>query len=186
MEQITLRTDRLILKTLSSKDYRLVSNYYLENRAFLKPWEPLRSEGFFSEAFQEKSLELDEYAMDRGEMYRFWMFTQENELIGTVAITNIIRGVFKSAYLGYKLSEKYARKGFGLEAVKATVKFAFDVLELHRLEANIIPRNIASIHLITAAGFEFEGCSKAYLKINGRWEDHSRYALINKSYKDIE
>lgn len=186
MEQITLRTDRLILKTLSPKDYGVVTKYYLENREFLKLWEPLRSEGFFSEAFQEKSLELDDYAMDRGEMYRFWIFTQENELIGTVAITNIIRGVFKSAYLGYKLSEKHARKGFGLEAVNATIKFAFDALVLHRLEANIIPRNTASLRLISAAGFEFEGCSKAYLKINGRWEDHNRYALINKSYKDIE
>lgn len=186
MEPISLKTDRLILRTLSSGDYGVVTNYYLENREFLKPWEPLRSEGFFSEAFQKKSLELDAYAMDRGEMYRFWVFTSNDELIGTVAITNIIRGVFKSAFMGYKLSEKHCRKGYGLEAVNATIKFAFDVLELHRLEANIIPRNIASLRLIVAAGFEFEGCSKAYLKINGRWEDHNRYALINKHYKDIE
>ena len=55
----------------------------------------------------------------------------------------------------------------------------FTEKRLHRIEANIIPRNIASIKAIEKAGFIYEGISKKYLNINGVWEDHLHYVLLN-------
>jgi ribosomal-protein-alanine N-acetyltransferase len=51
-------------------------------------------------------------------------------------------------------------------------------LKLHRLEANIQPENLASIALVRACGFSKEGLSPRFLKKNGQWRDHERWALL--------
>lgn len=114
-------------------------------------------------------------------MIRFWIFLKDSdEILGTVSFTNIIRGVLKSCYLGYKISQDHTGKGYMSEAVAAAITYAFKSLKLHRIEANIMPKNVASLKLIQNLGFEEEGLSKSYLKINGQWEDHYRFALLNK------
>lgn len=101
----------------------------------------------------------------------------EDALIGVINISNIIRGCFQSAYLGYYCFEGYQRQGLMLEAMNLIIDYAFFHLGLHRLEANIQPHNIASINLVKRCGFVNEGLAKNYLNINGRWQDHSHYAL---------
>lgn len=175
-----VETERLFLKVLDGTHAETVLKYYLDNKDYLMPWEPMRTEGFYSHEFQVMSLNLDLAAFERGEMLRFWIFTKErDELIGTVALTNIIRGVFKSCYLGYKLSERYVGQSYMTEAVKKVVDIAFNELKLHRIEANVMPHNHPSVKVVTKLGFESEGISKKYLKINGTWEDHQRFVLIN-------
>jgi ribosomal-protein-alanine N-acetyltransferase len=71
--------------------------------------------------------------------------------------------------------------GIGKEAVSKVVEYAFEVLLLHRIEANIMPRNQASLALAASLGFCNEGLSKNYLYINGKWEDHVNMVLINDS-----
>jgi ribosomal-protein-alanine N-acetyltransferase len=80
------------------------------------------------------------------------------------------------------VDEEKNRKGIATEAVKRIIEFTFDELILHRLEANVIPSNTASIKVLEKLNFVKEGYSENYLKINGRWQDHLRYALINKNY----
>ena len=58
------------------------------------------------------------------------------------------------------------------EAVRETVRIAFEELDLHRIEANIMPRNRASLGVARKAGFYEEGLALKYLQINGVWEDH--------------
>jgi ribosomal-protein-alanine N-acetyltransferase len=60
------------------------------------------------------------------------------------------------------------------------VEYAFNELKLHRIEANIIPRNAGSIRAVEKAGFTCEGTSKKYLQINGVWEDHAHYVRLNE------
>ena len=100
------------------------------------------------------------------------------EIAGVVNISNIVRGLFQSAYLGYYAFAGFERQGLMREGLAAAVRHAFGPLKLHRLEANIQPGNIASIALARSCGFALEGYSPRYLKIGGRWRDHERWAII--------
>ena len=72
-------------------------------------------------------------------------------------------------------------KGYATQAVAAVVRYAFETLRLHRIEANIMPRNKASRRVAEKCGFREEGASPRYLKINGVWEDHIHMALLNET-----
>ncbi len=102
-----------------------------------------------------------------------------NELAGYIDITNIVRGVFRSGYVGYYAFAGFERQGLMTEGLRLVVRYAFRELKLHRLEANIQPGNVASIALVRACGFHKEGYSPKYLKIRGRWRDHERWALVS-------
>jgi [ribosomal protein S5]-alanine N-acetyltransferase len=101
-------------------------------------------------------------------------------LVGFAAVTNIIMGAFRSGYLGYYGFAPHARQGFMREGVGEVVRYAFRTLKLHRIEANVQPKNRASRALIESLGFRQEGFSPRYLKIGGRWRDHERWALLAK------
>jgi len=100
------------------------------------------------------------------------------EIAGIVNITNIVRGVFRSAYLGYYAFAGHDRQGLMRAGLAQAVRLAFSELKLHRLEANIQPGNAASIALVRSCGFTKEGFSPRYLKIGGRWRDHERWAIL--------
>jgi ribosomal-protein-alanine N-acetyltransferase len=100
------------------------------------------------------------------------------EITGVVNLTNVVMGAFRSGYLGYYAFAGQERRGFMRAGLKAVTAHAFGTLKLHRLEANIQPRNRASIALARACGFKLEGYSARYLKIGGRWRDHERWAIL--------
>lgn len=99
-------------------------------------------------------------------------------LVGYADVTNVVRGLFLSAYVSYYAFQGHERQGLMTEGLKLVIRFAFQGLKLHRLEANIQPGNVASIALARACGFLKEGYSPRYLKIRGRWRDHERWALL--------
>jgi ribosomal-protein-alanine N-acetyltransferase len=101
-----------------------------------------------------------------------------NEVVGVINLNEIVAGAFQSAYLGYYGMANFSRTGLMTEALRAAVDYAFIELGLHRLEANIQPGNIASISLVRRLGFKQEGFSPRYLRINGEWRDHERWALL--------
>jgi [ribosomal protein S5]-alanine N-acetyltransferase len=101
-----------------------------------------------------------------------------NEVVGVVNINEIVGGAFQSAYLGYYGMLSFSRQGLMTEALRAAARYAFEDLGLHRLEANIQPENIASTALVRRLGFRKEGFSPSYLRINGQWRDHERWALL--------
>lgn len=100
------------------------------------------------------------------------------DIVGVINITNIIRGLFQSAYVGYFVFAGFERQGLMREGLCAAVHYAFKHLKLHRLEANIQPGNTASLALAQSCGFHKEGYSPRYLKIRGRWKDHERWAVV--------
>jgi ribosomal-protein-alanine N-acetyltransferase len=101
----------------------------------------------------------------------------DGELIGVFTISQIFRGAFQSAYLGYYANQRHAGQGLMREALELVLDHAFGPLALHRVEANIQPGNHPSIALARGAGFRLEGFSPRYLLIGGQWRDHERYAL---------
>ncbi|HBC31708.1 MAG TPA: 30S ribosomal protein S5 alanine N-acetyltransferase [Clostridiales bacterium] len=179
--QIIYETDRLYLKILKPNYFRQVLEYYKRNHNFLKEWEPKRSRNFYTAAYQKSQMRY-EYNMFKGnKLVRFWIFKKEdNKLIGNICLSNIIMGNFKSCFMGYKLDKDEINKGYMTEAIKEVVKIMFEDFGLHRIEVNILPRNVRSLEIMKKLNFEQEGYSKRYLEINGKWEDHVHYAI----YKD--
>ena len=100
------------------------------------------------------------------------------ELAGVVTLTNVVMGAFCSGYLGYYAFAGFEKRGLMATGLNAIVRHAFQVLGLHRVEANIQPGNAASIALARRCGFRLEGYSPKYLKIGGRWRDHERWARV--------
>jgi ribosomal-protein-alanine N-acetyltransferase len=100
-------------------------------------------------------------------------------LVGVVNISEIVRGVFQSGYLGYYAFTPFARHGLMTEGLGLVIDEAFRGLGLHRLEANVQPGNVASLRLVRRLGFRREGYSPRYLKIGGRWRDHERWAIVS-------
>jgi ribosomal-protein-alanine N-acetyltransferase len=71
-----------------------------------------------------------------------------------------------------------------IQAVSLILKFAFEDLKIHRVEANVQPNNLPSIAVLKRCGFAKEGFSRRYLKIGGRWRDHERWAMIKEDWKN--
>jgi ribosomal-protein-alanine N-acetyltransferase len=109
---------------------------------------------------------------------------EDRALFGVFTISQIVRGSFQSAYLGYYGHARYARQGYMREALKTVLDHAFGPMGLHRIEANIQPGNGPSVALAAGAGFRLEGFSPRYLLIGGRWRDHERYAITVEEWRE--
>jgi len=102
---------------------------------------------------------------------------EDGSLVGVFNISQIVLGLFCSAYLGFYAFAPYARQGYMREGLELVLHLAFEHVGLHRLEANIQPGNTNSIALIRRVGFQREGYSPGYLFIAGAWRDHERWAI---------
>jgi ribosomal-protein-alanine N-acetyltransferase len=109
---------------------------------------------------------------------------ESGEIVGVLIISQIVRGAFQSAFLGYYAHQRHAGNGYMREAMDQTLDHAFRRLALHRLEVNIQPANRASIALARSAGFRLEGFSPRYLLIGGQWRDHERFAITADDRRD--
>ncbi len=98
-------------------------------------------------------------------------------MVGVFNLSQIFRGCFCSAYLGFWASSRWQGKGLMRESLELVLDAAFGELELHRVEANIQPGNEPSRQLVKRVGFRLEGFSPRYLKIGGEWRDHERWAI---------
>jgi len=178
-----LFTDRLILRMLDDQDSVAVVRYLQDNRVSLAEWEPLRSEDYYSELYQKEQLRQSIMMSFRGEMCKWWIARrdQPERIIGSISLSNIARGAFQSCHLGYGLDGRERNQGFMTEALRGVIEYAFGELGLHRIEANIMPRNGASLKVVEKLGFYHEGLAYKYLKINGIWEDHIHMVLRNEA-----
>lgn len=164
----------MIVRELLYSDKEAFINAMVESEHFHRPLidSPKTDESF------------DKYFdTSQSEMNKTYLAFKEDELVGVFNISGIIRGCFHSAYLGYCANQKFAGRGLMSVALKLVLEKIFLELKLHRIEANIQPVNTPSILLVTRNGFMKEGFSQRYLKINGQWLDHFRFAL---TYEDWE
>ncbi|HEX2926999.1 MAG TPA: GNAT family N-acetyltransferase [Ruminiclostridium sp.] len=174
-------TERLLLKLVDKTAARQVLDYYSRNREFLKEWEPIRDDEFYSVSFHEEQLEKYMDQIKQGNSFRLWIYKKDDpdRTIGTVSFNNIVRGAFLSCHLGYGLDKDEINKGYMTEAVKRSIEIIFGEYGLHRIEANIMPKNLRSLKVVERLGFYNEGIAYNYLKINGKWEDHIHMVLLN-------
>jgi ribosomal-protein-alanine N-acetyltransferase len=106
-------------------------------------------------------------------------------LVGFININGIVWGSFRSGYLGYGAFASHAGQGLMTAGLRQVLARAFGPLALHRVEANIQPHNGRSIALVRRFGFQKEGLSPKYLKVDGAWRDHERWALTAESWDPV-
>lgn len=183
-----LITDRLVLKPANKTFATMLLAYQERNKDFLKPWTPKRKEDFYTLWHQQNLLNNRVSLMNFDLELRLYIFRKEAEqtIIGDIGFSNIIKGAFQSCFLGYALDKDYVNQGIMEEALRAAIPYLFEHFKLHRIEANVMPRNGASIRLLEKLGFEYEGKAKKYFQINGVWEDHCHYALLNEGNFDTK
>jgi ribosomal-protein-alanine N-acetyltransferase len=178
-------TERLVLRELTGRDLPELLDFQTRNRAFFAPWDPLRPAAFFTPEAQRALIRSDRAENRRGTACRLWLFEPGSpRILGFLGLSSIVRGIFLSSFVGWKLDREARGKGYMTEALQALAGLAFGELGLHRLEANIMPRNKPSRRLAERAGFSEEGRSKRYLYIAGRWEDHIHYVRRNRSLEE--
>ena len=170
-----LTGDRTYLRPLTAADRDPLITMASASRRFHSPWTTAPATAAAFATYLERTSE-------RFVALVLYEITNEG-LVGVFNLSEIVRGGFQSAYLGYYANASLARQGLMTEGLRLTLKYAFKVLKLHRVEANIRPGNVASIKLVRRCGFKREGFSPKYLKVGGRWCDHERWAIRTDDWK---
>jgi ribosomal-protein-alanine N-acetyltransferase len=172
-----LVTLRLILRPSTVTDYAEWRRVREGNRTFLTPWEPLWQDASFTQRGFQSICRRGWRDWQAGRAFCFLIFLKkvderESDLIGGINLHDIVRGIAHRGTLGYWMAEAHTRKGYMTEAAGAVCDFAFNHAGLHRVEASCMPGNHASRMVLEHLNFIEEGFAKAYLRINGKWEDH--------------
>lgn len=172
--KIMAQGKRIYLRKPDQKDKAEFIDKANSSRKFLYPWIDIQVNDVYFERYLQK-------LKDRSEGFLICL-NDNDAIVGVININEIVRGIFQSGYMGYYLFEQYAGQGYMTDGMRLVIKYAFAKLKLHRLEANIQPKNKASIKLVKRLGFKKEGLSLRYLKIGGRWRDHERWALLKENW----
>ncbi|WP_419925251.1 GNAT family N-acetyltransferase [Candidatus Poriferisocius sp.] len=182
-----LRGSRVELRPLVEGDFAEWQAVRRANRDWLTPWEPSPSSSQPDVvedrvAFAARCGARDrERQMDAG--YGFGVFA-EGRLVGEMNLSGVQRGPFQSGHVGYWIDYRYAGQEYTPEALVVVLDYAFETLGLHRVQISIIPRNQASRRVVEKLGIRDEGIALRYLEINGRREDHVRYAITSEEWQE--
>jgi ribosomal-protein-alanine N-acetyltransferase len=182
---LELAGQRIVLRTLRESDFEPWHEVRVRCRDWLVPWEPRPAgappptedrAGFAARcALRERERQI-------GSGYGFGIFVADR-FVGELTLSSIQRGPFQSASIGYWVDQAWAGQGLVPEAVVVTLRFAFEMLGLHRVEISIIPRNTASRRVVEKLDLRPEGVSERFLEIDGEWEDHLRYAMTAEEWQ---
>lgn len=174
-----LQTERLALRPARLSDFPAWARARRESRDFLTPWEPTWSADHLTRRSFRNRVTWARRAIRMERAWPFMIFA-EDELVGAVTLDNARRGPAQTASVGYWIAAAHVRRGYMREALSEVVRFAFDDIDLGRVEAGCLPENKASRALLEACGFKYEGVAQAYLQIDGRWRDHVLYAALRR------
>ncbi|WP_274648498.1 GNAT family N-acetyltransferase [Paenibacillus humicola] len=159
-----LNTDRLILRKLEPSDAEALYEYYSDADVtrYMDWYGPESVE-------QAKDMIVSWNDMYRNRQLLPWGLTLNgrDRLIGTVMYMPI-RGTFEQRPLypvtvGYDLDKAYWNRGMMTEALKAVIDFGLERFGAHRIQAEVAPKNKASLKLLEKLGFKREGVLHQYL-----------------------
>jgi [ribosomal protein S5]-alanine N-acetyltransferase len=180
-----IQGEKIYIRFFEESDAEAYTKLQLRNREFFKKYVTTRSEEFYTLEYQRQFIKNTITGREKDERYVFGIFeTHTNEVMGNVALTEVLRGPLQSCYIGYSLDLGCNGRGYMSEAVKLAVAYGFDKLQLHRIEAGVMPHNLGSIRVLEKAGFVKEGIARKNVNINGNWEDHQVLAIIEEDYNE--
>ncbi len=177
--RLQLQGRGVYLRPPRPQDHRPWAALRARSRDFLEPWEPAWPENDLGRAAFRARLAAYARELELGEAYPFFIFRREDDaLMGAVRLFHVRRGVAQTGTIGYWIGQPFTRQGHMADAVETLIRFSFQGLGLHRLEAACMPENDASASLLMKCGFREEGYAPAYLKINGGWRDHRLFGMV--------
>lgn len=175
-----IETERLSLRVLSKQQAEKVLEFYCRNRDIFEKYEPVIGNDFYTISHQRKILDFEYQNIMKLSMLRYWIFEKNNpdQVIGTISFRNIVRPIYESCTVGYKMDRDYINRGYCTEALNATIPVLAHELGIHRFEALILPDNEPSIHMIEKLGFKYEGILRDKIIIGGERLDHCMFAYL--------
>lgn len=177
----TIKTDHLILRLPESRDHRAWAELRKVSADFLDPWEPIRNAKYLSQpAFQNRVIWARRAANEKRAMNFLIFRSEDDSLVGGITLDNIQGGVSRACTVGYWIGQPFARQGYMAEALNASVQYAFNVMDISRVQAGCLPENAPSRALLEKSGFKYEGVAQSYLQIAGRWRNHVLYANLRR------
>ncbi len=178
-QQPVIRGRSVTLRYPHVTDHKAWSRLREDSREFLTPWEPAWAGDELSKGAFRRRLKRYQRDARLDVAYAFFVFRNDDgTMVGGCTLSNVRRGVVQSCALGYWVGERYARQGYMFDAAQALIPFIFGTLGLHRIEAACLVDNWPSRNLLTKLGFREEGRALRYLQINGAWQDHLLFALL--------
>lgn len=147
------------------------------NREFLAPWEPLRTDEFFTVEFQDSAIADLLEQCERGTVMPH-VIVDDGEIVGRITLNNILRGPLQSAKVGTWVASSANGKGVATAALAAIIPIAFDELRLHRLAAATLLHNVRAQRVLEHSGFYRIGVAPRYLQIAGKYQDHALYQRL--------
>ena len=173
-EFLTLQTGRLTLRPLEPEDRDFVFRHFSnpEVNRYLYDEPPV------TRLDQAQDI-VDFYTRGQHPSANRWVLEKKSDRLplGTCGYHMWSRS-HRRAEVGYDLDPEAWNQGYMTEAVSALLSHAFESLNLNRIEAACLPFNTPSRRLLLRCGFAEEGYARSYLKINGMWQDHLLFALL--------
>jgi ribosomal-protein-alanine N-acetyltransferase len=168
--------DGIVVRLLADGDGPALAEAYRRNREHLAPWEPERSEGFFADAVHVRDARAQRERYDAGTAVPL-VLADGDEIVGRVNLTDIVRGAFQNANLGYWVDHRLTGRGLATMAVGVALHAAREA-GLHRVQAGTLVHNAASQTVLARNGFERFGLARRYLRIAGEWQDHAMFERL--------
>lgn len=174
-----IKTERLLLRQTQKYDLRALH----EMRTSPRVMEYMDTEFPKSINDTQKRYEQEIESFSKGtSVYWTIALKDSNIMIGGAGFWKIIKEHYR-AEIGYQLDNKYWRKGYSFEALKAIIEFGFKKMGLHSIEANVNPKNDPSINLLKKLGFEQEAYFKENFYYNGKFLDSAIFSLVVSNWK---
>ncbi len=162
----------MLFRLATESDAESLLALRLANRDHFQIAEARRPESFFTLASQRALLAESEGMM-------VGVFDGE-AMAGYARLSNVVRGAFQNAYLGYAVGREHNNRGVGTLLVRHAVRVAFADHDLHRVQAAVRTDNPGSLRVLEKAGFRREGLALRYLNLDGDWRDHVLHAITRE------
>ena len=167
-----------VTRLISVADASELASLAVANREFMRPFEPPRTDSFFTPDGQLAAIEdaLDRHAQGTTLPH---VITDSGRIAGRITLNGIVRGPFLSCSVGYWVSGDANGRGLATAALGEIIGIAFGRLGLHRIQAETLLHNAGSQRVLARHGFERIGMAPAHLHIGGAWQDHILFQLLN-------